>query len=166
MQTNDIIILRPSRWKWLGIGLLSLAFVVAGVFLISVGKPVGWLSVIFFGFGCVVSILYLLPNASYLRITPEGFTICTMYKQDTFNWADVTEFGVGRVVNKMVMFNFEPSYQRSTRLRNVNAKLTGFEAGLPDSYGLSHEALAGLLNQYKAAWSSENRHTISTNTGL
>ncbi|HEY3399717.1 MAG TPA: STM3941 family protein [Geothrix sp.] len=31
------------------------------------------------------------------------------------------------------------------------ADVAGFEAALPDSYGLNHEALAQLMNQYKAA---------------
>lgn len=42
------------------------------------------------------------------------------------------------------------SYQRTPKLRSFNTELTGFEAGIPDSYGLRHEDLADLLNRYKA----------------
>jgi hypothetical protein len=35
-------------------------------------------------------------------------------------------------------------------LRSFNTELTGFEAAIPDSYGLGHQDLANLLNRYKA----------------
>jgi hypothetical protein len=50
----------------------------------------------------------------------------------------------------MVMFNYVESYQRTPKLRWLNTGLTGFEAGIPDSYELRHEDLADLLNRYKA----------------
>ena len=51
----------------------------------------------------------------------------------------------------MVMFNYAESYQHSPKLRAFNTELTGFEAAIPDSYGLRHEDLADLLNRYKAS---------------
>lgn len=152
MQSNEIRTLRPSRLKWLGVGTICLLFVVIGVLMIKDGKSAGWLSVIFFGLGCVVTVVSMLPRATYLRLTPEGFTMCSMFRAHTFRWQDVTGFSVGRVaLNKMVLFNYAPSYQKSPGLRSLNVGLVGYEAGLPDNYGLGHDALAALLNQYKAA---------------
>ena len=51
----------------------------------------------------------------------------------------------------MVMFNYAESYQGALAVRRINAALTGFEAALPDSYGLRPEELADLMNSYKAA---------------
>ena len=48
------------------------------------------------------------------------------------------------------MFNYVESYPRSPKLRSLNTALTGFEAAIPDSWGLAHEDLADLLNRYKA----------------
>jgi hypothetical protein len=48
----------------------------------------------------------------------------------------------------MVMFNFAASYTKTSSLRSFNASVFGYEGGLPDSYGLSHEELANLLNAY------------------
>ncbi|MDE2427936.1 MAG: hypothetical protein KGM99_04365, partial [Burkholderiales bacterium] len=104
------------------------------------------------GLGLLIALVSMLPNASYLQLTPEGFTMRSLYRSHFFRWKDVTAFAVGRVVsNKMVMFNFAPTYQGPSKFRSFNASLTGYEAGLPDSYGMSHEALADLLNQYKTA---------------
>ncbi|WZO97053.1 hypothetical protein EP7_004070 [Isosphaeraceae bacterium EP7] len=61
--------------------------------------------------------------------------------------------------NKMVMFNFEPGYQRAPGLRSTNVGLVGYYAGLPDNYGLSHAKLADLMNQFKAA------HELQRSTG-
>ena len=111
----------------------------------------GWLAIAFFGLCLSVSLICLPPKASYLRLTPDGFTMCSLFRAHTIRWEDVTVFGVGRVfTNKMVMFNYVESYQRTPKLRWLNTELTGFEAGTPDSYGLRHEDLADLLNRYKA----------------
>jgi len=57
----------------------------------------------------------------------------------------------------MVMFNYVESYSRSPKLRRFNTEITGFEAAIPDSYGLRHEDLADLLNRYKATREARGR---------
>jgi len=100
--------------------------------MVRSGERFGWLGTVFFGLCLSVSLICLLPKASFLRMTPEVF------------------FGVGRVFTRMVMFNYVESYPRSHKLQSLNTALTGFEAAIPDSYGLAHEDLADLLNRYKA----------------
>ncbi len=152
MQSPNTVVLRPGRLKWAGIGVFCLLFTVAGVWLGSTGDKIGWGCAVLFGLGFLVSAASLLPGATYLRLTDEGFTMCSMYRSHTYRWQDVSGFTVGRVfTNKMVLFNFEPTYQRTPGLRSINVDLVGYEGGLPDSYGLSHEALAELLNQFKAS---------------
>lgn len=150
MQSPDTVVLRPSRLKWAGIGLICLLFTIVGVWLGLTGNRIGWGCAIFFGLGVFISTASLLPNATYLRLTDEGFTMRSLYRTHTYRWKDVSGFAVGRVLtNKMVLFNFEPTYQRTPGLRSINVGLVGYEAGLPDTYGLTHEALAEMLNQYK-----------------
>jgi hypothetical protein len=150
MQSPDTVVLRPGRLKWAGIGLVCLLFTVVGVWLGLSGNKMGW-GAIFFGLGVLISTVSLLPNATYLRLTDEGFTICSMYRPHTYRWQDVSGFAVGQAcTNKMVLFNFEPTYQRSPGLRSINIGLVGYEAGLTETYGLTHEALAELLNQFKS----------------
>lgn len=112
----------------------------------------GWLSIGFFGLCLLVSMVLMLPNASCLELNSAGFTMCSLFRAHTILWVDVSTFGVGRIMgNKMVMFNFVDSYQGSSKLRTFNTGVTGFEAGLPDSYGLKHDELAELMNKFKAA---------------
>ncbi|WP_406698637.1 hypothetical protein V5E97_07100 [Singulisphaera sp. Ch08] len=152
MQFPSTVVLRPGRLKWAGIGLFCLLFTVVGVWLGLKGDKIGWGCAIIFGLGVLISTVCLLPNATYLRLTDDGFTICSMYRTHTYRWQEVTGFAVGRVFrNKMVLFNFEPTYQRTPGLRSINVGMVGYEAGLPDTYGLTHEALAEMLNQFKAS---------------
>ena len=148
--TDGPILLRPQPTKWLLVALGSLAFVLIGIWMVRSRDMFGWLAIVFFGLCLAVSLICLLPKASYLRLTPDGFTMCSLFRAHTIRWEDVTGFGVGTVfTNKMVMFNYVESYQRTPRLRSFNTELTGFEAAIPDSYGLRHEDLADLLNRYK-----------------
>ena len=149
---NEPILLRPKPTKWLAVALGSLAFVLIGIWMVRSRDMLGWLSIAFFGLCLAVSLICLLPKASYLRLTPDGFTMCSLFRAHTIRWDDVEGFGVSRVfTNKMVMFNYVESYQRSPKLRSFNTELTGFEAAIPDSYGLRHEDLADLLNRCKAS---------------
>lgn len=152
MQTAQPLVLRPKRAKMAGLGLGTLLFVLTGLWMVRDGDAFGWLIVGFFGLCLLVFLALLLPGAAYLALDSEGFTMCSLFRAHTLRWADVTGFGIGRVLtNKMVMFNFVDSYRPTPGLRTLNSNLVGFEAALPDSYGLSHEALAQLMNQYKAA---------------
>ena len=153
MTAEGSVCLSPSPWKWAGVGLVSLAFTVGGAWMIRSGDRMGWLCLAFFGLGVLVSILCVLPNASYLELDRDGFTVCAMFRAGTYAWSDVTEFGVGCVfTTKMVMFNFEPTHTRTAgAVRALNAGLTGYEAGIPDTYGLKHEELAELMNKYRRA---------------
>jgi len=152
VQTNEPILLRSKPSKWLVVALGSLAFVLIGIWMVRSREMFAWLGIVFFGLCLFVSLICMLPKASYLRLTPDGFTICSLFRAHTTRWEDVISFGVGRIfTNKMVMFNYVESYQRSPKLRSFNTKLTGFEAAIPDSYGFRHEDLADLLNRYKAS---------------
>lgn len=150
MDTSPTL-LRPRRGKWLLLALASLAFVLAGV---SLGADSLWdrAGIAFFGLCFLVSLVTMLPGGAYLRLTSEGFTMCSLFRTHTFRWADVEGFVVGRVLlSRKVMVKFAGSFPRSRALRWLNVRLFGFEGALPDSYGLRPEELADLLNAYKAS---------------
>ena len=131
---------------------MCVGFSIIGGWMIQSGERMGWMCLVVFGIGVLVALLSLMPNATYLRLDSEGFTMCSMYRAHSFRWADVSGFAVRRVfTNTMVMFNFEPAYVRTPGLRSFNVELVGFEAGLPDNYGLKHQELADLLNRFKEA---------------
>ena len=152
MDTAETIVFRPSRGKLLGMLLVSAVFVVVGVFMVRAGQWVGWLPIVFFGLGMAVFALQLLPNSSYLRVGPDGFTVCTLFRARSCRWGDVGAFKVGRVGTKeMVVFNFAPQYRGPRRLARLNVDVVGAEAAVAaaGTWNVSMDQLATVLNRYR-----------------
>lgn len=151
----ESLVLRPSKKKFVGLLMISAGFVVTGLWLLQNGDispTLGWVCVAFFGLGTVVGVATLLPGAAYLRLEPEGFTMCSLYRSAFYRWSDVSEFVVGRVgMQSMVMFEYSSQRTDAATLRAVNAALFGHQAALPDTYGMTHEALVDLLNRQRAS---------------
>jgi hypothetical protein len=72
--------LYPSKLKSTLLLLGSLAFVVAGIWLISIGDANGLMCVGFFGLCLLVAIIQFHPKASYLHLSAEGFTVCSLFR--------------------------------------------------------------------------------------
>lgn len=148
-------VLRPSRLKLLFLLLISSAFVAIGLKMVSDGLTTGWLCALFFGLCALVFVVQLLPNASYLQLNQNGFTVCALFRSYTLNWTDVSAFevawvGVDRMKsNRMIVFNFSNNYRHHATARRLAISIAGYEGALPDTYGLSHQNLADLLNEYR-----------------
>lgn len=123
-----------------------------GGLMVANAQPAGGNAVVVFGLCLLVGLSFLHPRAAYLRLTAEGFTMCSLFRAQTFRWADISRFGVAKVwLNQMVIFRLAPTATRPARLQAFNVSVFGYDGGVPDTYGLSHEALAALLNQHLAA---------------
>jgi hypothetical protein len=151
---DDELVLHPSPVRWLGLLVASVAFVAAGIWIVSRGDAprwAGWTSIFFFGLGVPVSLFQFLPGACELRIDREGFTIRQMYRSHRVLWSELTEIGVGGPRGKMVVFNYAPGKTKGRRLRSMARALSGSEGGLPDTYGMRAEELAWLLEDRRRA---------------
>ena len=133
--------------------LASLAFVAAGVWMIGEGNAAGWFVAGFFGLCALPAVWSLWPNASYLLLTPEGFTVKTPFRSWSLRWDDVEEFGAestGRTT--IVTFDFAPGFDGHAVGRRLNNALGFRDAGLGDTYGLSAEELADLMNEWRSRY--------------
>jgi len=148
----EAIILQPSRIRAILFLLVCLVFVAVGCWIIiRENSWIGWLNVFFFGVGAVVFIMNLIPGKSYLKLTPEGFEVSSLSRSYTYRWTEVAQFGVADVsFNKMVVFNYSPSYQKAKKGRRISRQLASWEAGLHDTFGMKPQDLADLLNRYIA----------------
>lgn len=163
------VTLRPSRLRTGSLLLVSTLFVVTGIWMVFDGGMagytvdgipvywVGWASIIFFGMGVVVFLLQFLPGAAYLRLTPEGFTYCSSFRVHATRWEDVQEFGVMQMHHtRMVGWNYAPGYQAKARMRGVAKALGGYEACLPDTYGMKVEQLAEALEMLRCQYTGNS----------
>lgn len=147
MKTEKV--LTPNIYKSILILCLNLAFVVLGVYNIILGNSLaGWFSILFFGVTFIIAIVQLLPNATYLKLTPKGFEMCSLYRKTFVPWTMVSTFSHKRVfLNNMVMINFEPSVSKT--LQTNSKKRVANRGALPSTYGLSAKKLVLLLNNWK-----------------
>lgn len=147
------VTLRPSRVKTALLFLVCAAFVVGGVLMVRDGKTMGYFCGGFFALGLPVFGLQFHPKAAYLHLATDGFTFCSLFRSHFVQWAHVQEFAVIHVgANRMVAWNFTPALPALGRARGISKALSGYEAALPDTYGMKAHELAdvlnGLLHQY------------------
>jgi hypothetical protein len=155
--------LYPSKKKISLLFLGSALFVAGGVFLIHRGDTGGWYCTVFFGACLVVSLFQFLPGSAYLTVDDQGIEVCALFRKSRIDWADIAEFGVysmrnhGIAVSKMVGINFSDHYSSKSKTGRATARvLTGFDGGLPDTYGLKAEDLALLLSNYNERYKSKS----------
>jgi hypothetical protein len=147
------VTLRSSRKKMLLMLIISLAFVAAGLWMLSEHPVSSYASILFFGVCAVVFCTNLLPNSSYLRLTREGFTTCSTFRCRSFEWQHVGTFGVTRIGTRK-MVGWDPAHSVS-KLGKVNKAVCGYASALPDTYGLKAEELAHLLNRLRDEHSTQ-----------
>jgi hypothetical protein len=136
----------------IGFLAICLAFVAIWVIAIRKGSGLGgWACAIFFGLGAAIFLLQLVPGASYLRLTSEGFVVCSLFrKTPVIRWSEVSDFRVAAVSGrKMVVYDWYAKPQRG--VRTLNRALVGATDGLPDTYGMKAQELADFLNAKRLA---------------
>lgn len=148
--------LHPSRLKWTLMLLGSLAAVVIAVFMLRHAKTTAiWdvCTIVLFGLGVLIAFVNLMPGASYLQLGREGFEMSSLYRKHRVAWSDVAGFGVMSLPTagrKMVGWNYLPGRGKPSRLRQFNLERFGYEAALPDTYGMEIVDLVALLESARA----------------
>lgn len=108
----------------------------------------GWLAAVFFGICTLAFLITLIPGSSYLKLNTENFEVCSLFRKHEVRWDSVSEFGVFRLEpgGTFVGYNFRPGAEHPSGIRRFNQGLSGYEAGLPDTYGMKPDELAEVLN--------------------
>ena len=140
------VTLRSNKKRTIYLFILSVSISLTAILLYSDHPVVAILGAFFFSLGALVSGIQLLPQASYLRLTKEGFVLCSLFRKHTYNWAEIEGFGITCIHNnRMVAWNFSTSYKGHPSMRQLSAALSGYEAALPETYGFTAEELTVIL---------------------
>ncbi len=142
---------RSSAVWWL---LLSLMFVIIGIWTFDSNDWKSYCVTVFFGLIATVFLIQLVPGSTYLLIDRRGFTICNLFQKSFIAWSDVDEFYVYSImdsndnpVSKMVGIKLLPT--SGGRIgKAVAVAIGGHEGALPDTYGKRAEELAALMTSY------------------
>lgn len=149
MQTLPVTF-QSSRKKMALLLLGSSIFVIGGVWLLPREPVTGMACIVFFGLGVAVAAVGFHPKSSYLTLTEQGLLFANLFRKHFVAWSSVEAFEPVTIhLNKMVGWNYTAEFRDSARLRRANSALAGVEAGLPDTYGMSAEQLASILNELR-----------------
>jgi hypothetical protein len=129
---------------------VCLLFVLGGIWMVRHGQPMAYFCGGFFALGLPVFALQFHPKAAYLRLADDGFTFCSLFRARSVRWADVREFAVIHVGrNQMVAWNFTPDCPATGRAHAISKSLSGYDAALPDTYGMKPQALVEMMESLR-----------------
>lgn len=178
MRTGEVLepllVLKPSRGKWIRVLLGSLVFVVIGVWILTEEaegdkRMMAWLCAGFFGLCALMALLQVFSGANRTIVTEAGLHIHTVFKTTTHAWQDIAEFGVAewsqwhgpfRQRHRLVGINFREGsapLEKWRRAAGLATALVGFHGALPDNYGYKHQELADLLNGFLLKFQSDQQ---------
>lgn len=140
---NLPITLKPSKIKHIILLLFSIGFVISGILLLDKNLWIAILNMVFFGMCSIIFAINIFPNSSYLKIDEKGIEMKNLFRSTLIPWQAVKGFRAKSVVfNKLVVFDLDEHLP--------DEKLKRKQGGFPDTYGMSAQKLANLLNEYKA----------------
>lgn len=141
--------LQPSRKKWVLVCVIGWLFAIGGGAMIADGRSDGWLVAGFFAFVAIVAGVVMLPNASWLSLDAEGFAWRVMYRGFHRRWSETSNFGVVAMPRSGRMVVYDDATAAQGVLSHLNRAMSGRNAGLSDTYGLSADDLAALMTQWR-----------------
>jgi hypothetical protein len=159
------ITLYASQRKWLAILAGCAVFVGIGASMIIspaffhrsyLGVPadiIGWLEIVLFGSGLIVSIMALMPGRSDLTLDANGFVVRNLFRSLTNRWENVDDFTAVTVaatpVRKIMFVGYNDRTQAQRALARANMGLVGRNSALPDTYGMTAEDLVRLMSLWR-----------------
>jgi hypothetical protein len=131
---------------------LFAVFVAGGLYLALGGESViiGWILVVFFGTGLLVSIWQLLAP-DRLVVTDTTIEVSHMGRHWSRDLARCGPFDVWRnpaARHELVVFDHPED--EAHKLSGVSREVSGHSSALPDTYGLPAAELARTLNEARA----------------
>jgi hypothetical protein len=159
LQNQSTIKLKTNKKRMLFIALGASMFVAMGLQMLAIEPLIGWLAILFFGLCCLIGIIGLFPNSSYLELTTHGFTVCSLYRKHFLQWSDIREFHAIKIHNNsMLGWNYQPNFKAygigREKGRKLSRTISGVEASTPDTYGMEASELAALMNKWRMKYAN------------
>ena len=106
------ITFQPKLWKPIVGLILNASFIALGLYTLVIKENnFGWLTLLFFGFGMIISVLQLIPNSSYVTLNNKGMKIKTIWRTTQVDWKDIAGFYTKKILfNPIVMIRFSKDF--------------------------------------------------------
>lgn len=137
----------PKKWRWVaGIGA---GFVVIGIaMIIREGDFLAWFVTLFFALVAGVGLNQLFGTGSRLELDGDGFTIHNFGRETRERWDECADFKVYRI-SRVEQVVYDRAADVDTHKGEMNRTISGRSSGLPDTFGMTGEALAALMSAYR-----------------
>lgn len=147
----DAMELKPDRLRWLMVFLISAGFVAIAVW-IGPGDPALFLGAGGFFLLCaLIAMPLMLGVGANLKLDHEGFACRTLFRTFRREWRDCSVFHPVRAgFRHFVGFSTQQDEASHPGLSAFNRQAVGASGMLPDTFGLSADDLADLLNRFRA----------------
>ncbi len=161
MDAKEQMVFRQSKKKIIMYLLGFLLFALVGPAMISTGDN-GWGVYVggFGGLGVLFCLVQLMPNSSYLKLTPEGFAERVLFRTYFFKWTNIKGFytptpentvSLGSVLQAIpgkVFFKFSDNYDKGANARKIVRLIAGSDGALAGVYGKTAVEMTDLMNQW------------------
>jgi hypothetical protein len=146
--------LGPSRREPLLLAAGGLLFTLVGVAMIREQYWFAWPITAIFALATSILLLAVLPGVNGLVLHPEGFTCRNLGRRWTVRWDQVESFHVAQIGGRnLVGWCWRPESVPDSTLGQWSRALAGLDGTLPQTYGLTAEALLRRLQEW------QRRHT-------
>ncbi|MFT3726131.1 MAG: hypothetical protein QM773_21400 [Hyphomonadaceae bacterium] len=147
----DAMELRPDRLRWLVVFLICAGFVAIALWLGPEKDPLlFWGGGGFFLLGALIAVPSMLGVGSNLKLDRKGFACRTLFRTFRREWRDCSVFYPVRIgMRKFVGFSTPQDEAAHPGLSSFNRTTVGASGMLPDTFGLSADGLADLLNRFR-----------------
>lgn len=149
IMKNGSLTLKTKSLKYLVLLLPILGFSALGIILLLLERSlIAGVAVGVLGVGACIAASAACGYRFYLVLTPEGFTVQTLFLTYSYRWTDIEQFKTGwNYFIKTVWFKFSDSYQNKLVLGKIGRILNPSNIrNLPDTYGVKAETLTELMN--------------------
>jgi hypothetical protein len=166
MKSKEIVIpvtLRQSKGKFAFLLAVTLMFTAAGVMMATVPQSlaVGLGVAIFFGLCSAVLVVPLTPNGGYLKLEEDGFTFRSLFRVQTFRWADIVSFSLIRIRwQRFVVWRSTDERRGKGAMQKLNDAFGGYDGMLPDTYGTKAKVLAECMQKARDEWVARNQNQL------
>ena len=149
---SETLTLYPSRRK----SILRLAgtasFVALGVVVLAKqdNSTAMWFCVSFFAICVLIFFVFLLPGSASLTLNMNCFRIKTLYFVRKSKWQNVTNIhAASEPISGLQLVRYNDTQWNGWKLAKWETSRLGYNAALPDTYGMSADDLAELINRWR-----------------
>jgi hypothetical protein len=144
------VTLLPQRRRWQIVLAFNAVFIALGFIMMLQGQRLGIYVVLAFAAIAFIPAMVALPGAAKLALDRDGFTATSLYRGKHTRWTDVSEFQIAQMSrggHRIVVYD-DASLTEGSHLMS-GSQIAGRNSALPDTYGLTAEELAKVLNHWR-----------------